>query len=514
MRLPVAHVERVRDDARARLQLLLQLRNQLQIERRQQVQRDHGRLADVGREQILIEEFHLVADAAALQVLGRFLDALRIDVDADAARAVRLGAGDRNAAVARAEVVDDVALVTFATLSIASTTSCGVGTKMTSGAADGCRPDAAAGKRQSKPARTRCERAMRNMAEPPGPCRDRQTGNADYSYPARRAGCQECSRFEVLMSVIVQKYGGSSVADVDKLRHVAERVMRTREPGHDVVVVVSAMGDTTDELLALAKQVSPNPDRRELDMLLSAGERISMALLSMAIRELGGDAISFTGSQSGIITNDRHVDARIIEVRPFRVQDELARGKIVVIAGYQGVSYRREVTTLGRGGSDTTAVAMAAALGAEYCEICSDVDGVYTADPRVVPAARRIGTLSYEETQEMAESGAKVLNAQAVEFAKEKGIAIYARATQRAAAGRRSVSRRHGRPAAPAADAGHRRRRRQRARRARARGRRRRQRRARAARRAPRRRQAAAHLRRPYHRGHLAREPARRGATP
>jgi aspartate kinase len=154
-----------------------------------------------------------------------------------------------------------------------------------------------------------------------------------------------------------------------------------------------------------------------------------MALLSMAIRELGGDAISFTGSQSGIITNDRHVDARIVEVRPFRVQDELARGNIVVIAGYQGVSYRREVTTLGRGGSDTTAVAMAAALGAEYCEICSDVDGVYTADPRLVPAATRIGTLSYEETQELAESGAKVLNAQAVEFAKEKEIAIYARAT-------------------------------------------------------------------------------------
>src|SRR6266702_324624 len=163
-------------------------------------------------------------------------------------------------------------------------------------------------------------------------------------------------------------------------------------------------------------------------MLLTAGERISMTLLSIAIHELGGDAISFTGSQSGIITNDRHVDARIIEVRPFRVQDELARGKIVVIAGYQGVSYRREVTTLGRGGSDTTAVAMAAALGAEYCEICSDVDGVYTADPRVVPDARRIGTLSYEETQELAESGAKVLNAQAVEFAKERGIAIFARA--------------------------------------------------------------------------------------
>jgi aspartate kinase len=237
------------------------------------------------------------------------------------------------------------------------------------------------------------------------------------------------------MSIVVQKYGGSSVADVARIRTVAERVMRTKQQGHDVVVVVSAMGDTTDDLLSLAKQVSPSPARRELDMLLTAGERISMALLSMAIRELGGDAISFTGSQSGIITNDRHVDARIVEVRPFRVQDELARGKIVVIAGYQGVSYRREVTTLGRGGSDTTAVAMAAALGAEYCEICSDVDGVYSADPRVVPAARRIGTLSYEETQELAEAGAKVLNAQAVEFAKEKGIAIYARATASALPG-------------------------------------------------------------------------------
>jgi aspartate kinase len=231
------------------------------------------------------------------------------------------------------------------------------------------------------------------------------------------------------MATVVQKYGGSSVADVQKLRRVAERVVQTRNQGDNVVVVVSAMGDTTDELLAMAKQISANPDRRELDMLLSAGERISMALLSMAIRELGGDAISLTGSQSGIITNDRHIDARIIEVRPFRVQDALAQGKIVVVAGFQGVSYKKEVTTLGRGGSDTTAVAMAAALSADYCEICSDVDGVYSADPRSVTAARRIGTLSYEETQEMAEAGAKVLNAQAVEFAKEKGIAIYARAT-------------------------------------------------------------------------------------
>jgi aspartate kinase len=231
------------------------------------------------------------------------------------------------------------------------------------------------------------------------------------------------------MPIVVQKYGGTSVADVTRIGQVAERIMRTKAAGYDVAVVVSAMGDTTDELLAMARKVATNPDRRELDMLLSAGERISMALLSMAIRELGGDAISFTGSQSGIITNDRHVDARIVEVRPFRVQDELARGRVVVIAGYQGVSYRKEVTTLGRGGSDTTAVAMAAALGAEWCEICSDVDGVYTADPRVVPAARRIDALTYEETQELAEAGAKVLNAQAVEFAKEKGIAIYARAT-------------------------------------------------------------------------------------
>jgi aspartate kinase len=229
--------------------------------------------------------------------------------------------------------------------------------------------------------------------------------------------------------IVVQKYGGSSVADVSRLRFVARRAMQARQLGYGVVVVVSAMGDTTDELLAMAKQVSPNPDRRELDMLLSAGERISMALLSMAVRELGGHAISFTGSQSGIITDTRHVEARIIEVRPMRVQAELAKGQIVVVAGYQGVSTQKEVTTLGRGGSDTTAVAMAAALGAEYCEICSDVDGVYTADPRVVPGARRIGHLSYEETQEMAGAGARVLNARAVEFAKTSGIAIYARAT-------------------------------------------------------------------------------------
>ena len=231
------------------------------------------------------------------------------------------------------------------------------------------------------------------------------------------------------MSIVVQKYGGSSVGDPEKLRHVAERIMATRAAGHKVVAVVSAMGSTTDELLGLAGRVSAAPERRELDMLLTAGERISMALLSMAIRELGGEAISFTGSQAGILTNDRHVDARIVEVRPYRVEDELERGRVVIVAGYQGVSYRREVTTLGRGGSDTTAVALAAALGAEWCEICSDVDGVYSADPSVEAGALRIEALGYDETIELATWGAKVLNPQAVEFARRKGIAIYARAT-------------------------------------------------------------------------------------
>jgi aspartate kinase len=231
------------------------------------------------------------------------------------------------------------------------------------------------------------------------------------------------------MAIVVQKYGGSSVASVDRIHKVADRVAATKAAGKDVVVVVSAMGDTTDELLGLARQVSDNPARRELDMLLTAGERIAMALVSMALNDRGVPAVSFTGSQSGIITNDSHTNARIVEVRPYRVQDELARGKVVIVAGYQGVSYKREVTTLGRGGSDTTAVALAAALDAEACEIYSDVEGVYTADPRVVPRARRLSEISYEEMQELAESGARVLNAQAVEFAKERGIAIYARAS-------------------------------------------------------------------------------------
>ncbi len=230
------------------------------------------------------------------------------------------------------------------------------------------------------------------------------------------------------MNVVVQKFGGSSVADVEKVRRVAERVAAARRDGRRVCVVVSAMGKTTDELLALAKKVSPSPARRELDMLLTAGERISMALLAMALEDLGVPAVSFTGSQAGILTDDRHASARIVEVRPVRVREELDRGRVVIVAGFQGVSPRKEVTTLGRGGSDTTAVALAASLGAD-CEIYSDVDGVYTADPRVVASPRRLDELSYEEMQELARAGAKVLNAEAVEFAREKGIAIHARAT-------------------------------------------------------------------------------------
>jgi aspartate kinase len=237
------------------------------------------------------------------------------------------------------------------------------------------------------------------------------------------------------MPIIVQKYGGSSVADVEKVGKVADRVVAARRAGADVVVVVSAMGKATDGLLALAKQAahhegaSADPPRRELDMLLSTGERVTMALLSIAIQARGFEAISFTGSQSGILTNDRHFDARIIEVRPHRIEDELARGRIVIVAGYQGMSYRREITTLGRGGSDTTAVALAAALEAERCEIYSDVDGVYSADPRAVPDAAHLPELSHEMLQEMAECGAKVVCAQAVEWARRAGIAIYARST-------------------------------------------------------------------------------------
>ncbi len=243
------------------------------------------------------------------------------------------------------------------------------------------------------------------------------------------------------MSIIVQKYGGSSVADVERIGRVADRVAAAREAGDDVVVVVSAMGKTTDGLLALAEQASVRSEaqegrgdpratpRRELDMLVSTGERVTMALLSIAMHARGHEAISFTGSQSGILTNDRHFDARIIEVRPHRIEDELARGKVVIVAGYQGMSYKREITTLGRGGSDTTAVALAAALGADRCEIYSDVDGVYSADPRVVPEAKHLPVLDLASLQEMAEAGAKVLNAQAVEWARRAKITLHARKT-------------------------------------------------------------------------------------
>jgi len=227
----------------------------------------------------------------------------------------------------------------------------------------------------------------------------------------------------------VQKYGGSSVADPEKIQQVARHVAATQRAGCQVVVVVSAMGKTTENLLSLALRVAAEPPRRELDMLVSTGERVSMALLSMALTALGVSAVSFTGSQSGIITSDRHFDAEIIEVRPQRIWDELARGRVVIVAGYQGMSEQREITTLGRGGSDTTAVALTAALGAERCEIYSDVDGIYSADPRSVQDARHLPSIDYDTMQEMAESGAKVLNARAVDWAKRHGVVIHARKT-------------------------------------------------------------------------------------
>ncbi len=231
------------------------------------------------------------------------------------------------------------------------------------------------------------------------------------------------------MPIIVQKYGGSSIADTERLKAVAKRIVETKRMGFDVVVVVSAMGKTTDELLSLASNITSNPKKRELDMLLTSGERISMSLLTMAIHELGEEAISFTGSQSGIITNDRHTNARIIDVRPVRILDELKRGRIVIVAGYQGMSYKREVTTLGRGGSDTTAVALAAALGADVCEICSDVEYVYSTDPRIIKEAVPIEEMTYDEMIALAEGGASVLNPEAVAFAKKKGVKIFSTST-------------------------------------------------------------------------------------
>ena len=231
------------------------------------------------------------------------------------------------------------------------------------------------------------------------------------------------------MALIVQKYGGTSVADPERIKRVAERVVGAAKAGQQVCVVVSAMGHTTDQLVDMAAQISPAPYERELDMLLSAGERISMALLSMAIIELGREAISFTGSQAGIVTDTKHGKARIVEVRARRVIEALEQGKIVIVAGFQGVSTAFDVTTLGRGGSDTTAVALAAALRADACEIYTDVRGVFTADPRIVPEARKLHAVSYEEMLELSASGAKVLMLRSVEYARNYEVRLHVRSS-------------------------------------------------------------------------------------
>jgi aspartate kinase len=232
------------------------------------------------------------------------------------------------------------------------------------------------------------------------------------------------------MGLIVQKYGGSSVADAEGLKRVASRIVATKKAGHQVAVVVSAMGDTTDELIDLAEQVTPMPNGRELDMLLTAGERISMALLAMAIGNLGHEARSFTGSQAGVLTTSAHGKARIIDVKPGRIVEALNDGAIAIVAGFQGINQdTNDVTTLGRGGSDTTAVALAAALEADVCEIYTDVDGVYTADPRIVPTARKLDSVTYEEMLELAASGAKVLHLRCVEYARRYELPIHVRSS-------------------------------------------------------------------------------------
>jgi aspartate kinase len=237
------------------------------------------------------------------------------------------------------------------------------------------------------------------------------------------------SVYRVPVAVIVQKYGGTSVGDAQRIQAVADRVVAAAEEGQRICVVVSAMGDTTDELVDLAAQISPAPHSRELDMLLTAGERISMALLSMAIIDRGREAISLTGSQAGIVTDTTHGRARIIEIRARRVLEALDAGKVVIVAGFQGVSTEFDVTTLGRGGSDTTAVALAAALNADVCEIFTDVDGVFTADPRVVAHARKLHAVSYEEMLELSASGAKVLMVRCVEYARNHGVLVHVRSS-------------------------------------------------------------------------------------
>jgi aspartate kinase len=232
------------------------------------------------------------------------------------------------------------------------------------------------------------------------------------------------------VALIVQKYGGSSVADADSIKRVAKRIAEAKRAGDDVVVVVSAMGDTTDELIDLAQQVTPLPPQREMDILLTAGERISMSLLAMAISNLGVEAQSFTGQQAGVITDSVHGKARIIDVTPSRIQQAVDSGAVAIVAGFQGVTqHTNDVTTLGRGGSDTTAVALAAALHADVCEIYTDVDGVFTADPRIVPSARKIDRITYDEMLEMAASGAKVLVLRCVEYARRYGVPVHVRSS-------------------------------------------------------------------------------------
>ena len=232
------------------------------------------------------------------------------------------------------------------------------------------------------------------------------------------------------MALIVQKFGGSSVGDADKIKHVAKRVIETQKAGNQVVVVVSAMGDTTDELMDLANQVAENPSPRELDMLLTSGERISMALLALAINAAGASSRSFTGSQAGIVTDAEHGNARIAEVTPDRIREALEEGDIAIVAGFQGFNREsRDITTLGRGGSDTTAVVLAAALNAEVCEIYSDVDGIYTADPRQVPSARKLDSIDVESMLELAAAGAKILHIRAVEFARRHNVDLRVRST-------------------------------------------------------------------------------------
>jgi aspartate kinase len=232
------------------------------------------------------------------------------------------------------------------------------------------------------------------------------------------------------MALIVQKFGGSSVADAESIKRVAKRIVETRKAGNDVVVAVSAMGDTTDELIDLAHEVTPLPDPREMDMLLTTGERISVALLAMAIKSMGVEARSYTGSQAGMITDSRHGSARIVDVTPVRLREALDEGAIAIVAGFQGFNRdSRDITTLGRGGSDTTAVALAAALGASVCEIYTDVDGVFTADPRVVPKAHKIDRVTSEEMLELAAAGAKVLYIRAVEYARRHGVTLHVRSS-------------------------------------------------------------------------------------